>query len=188
MPNDSLNHIRNLATGFETMTHTSAPGRIQFRLRILFIVTFLVAIPLTGFVLWRQAVNRPPLDFKSLLNTVDEAIGKRFQSMQMEGMESVTYQYDGPFQTVVDIVAPIARKSGFTEESIELGDGMGAAQQEMQQKLGMDMQSVEQKMFTNPKGDTLIVSRMNIANADLVMKLLTIHFMNPSKMSASMKK
>ena len=38
--------------------------------------------------------------------------------MQMDAMESATYQYAGPIQTVLDIVAPIAKKSGFSSKSM----------------------------------------------------------------------
>src|SRR6478672_8326321 len=133
---DSLKNSRALAMGIELLTPTS-PGRFQFRLRTLFIATLLVAIPLTIYVAWRRAVNAPPLDFKSLLISLDGAIGKRFQSMQMDAMESVTYQYDGPMQTVLDIVAPVARKSGFFETDINQASGSGAAQQETLKKAGV---------------------------------------------------
>ena len=114
--------------------------------------------------------NGQPLDFQALLASVDNAIGKRFQTMQMDAMESVTYQYDGPIQTVLDIVGPIAKKSGFSEEKVDLANSMDAAQQEMQKKVGLDMKSVEQKMFTHPSGDTLMVSRMDVSNEKLDRK------------------
>jgi len=114
---------------------------------------------------------------------VDNAIGKRFQSMQMDAMDSATYEYDGPIQTVLDIVAPIAKKSGFSDATADLTNGMGAAEQEMQKKMGIDMKSVEQKMFTHPNGDTLMVSRMDISSESMHMKMLTIQLMNPSKMA-----
>jgi hypothetical protein len=123
------------------------------------------------------------LDFEALLTSVDNAIGKRFQSMQMDAMESATYKYDGPMQRVLDIVAPIAKKSGFAEATVDLANGMGAAEQEMQKKMGVDMKSVEQKMFPHPSGDTLIVARMDISNNDLDIKMLTIQLMNPKKMA-----
>jgi hypothetical protein len=130
-----------------------------------------------------NVTNGQRLDFEALLTSVDNAIGKRFQSMQMGAMESATYQYDGPIQTVLDIVAPIAEKSGFSETTADLADGMGAAEQEMQKKLGINMKSVEQKMFTHPSGDTLNVSKMDISNEGMNMKMLTIQLMNPKKMA-----
>jgi hypothetical protein len=84
---------------------------------------------------------------------------------------------------VLDIVAPIAKKSGFSEATADLANGMGAAQQEMQKKMGIDMKSVEQKMFTHPSGDTLVVSRMDMSSNDLDMKVLTIQLINPKKMA-----
>lgn len=124
-----------------------------------------------------------PLDFEALLSSVDKAIGKRFQSMQMDAMDSATYQYDGPIQTVLEIVAPIAKKSGFSDSTADLTNGMGAAEQEMQKKMGINMKSVEQKMFTHPNGDTLMVSRMDISNEGMDIKMLAIQLMNPKKMA-----
>ena len=131
------------------------------------------------------------LDFDALLASVDVAIGKRFQSMQMDAMDSATYKYDGPIQTILDIVAPIAKKSGFSEQTADLAAGMGPAELEMQKKIGIDMKSVEQKMFTHPSGDTLIVSRIDLSNEGTDMKRLTLQLMNPKKManfSEAMKK
>ena len=131
----------------------------------------------------RNAANGQPLDFEALLSSVDNAIGKRYQSMQMDAMESATYQYDGPIQTVLDIVGPIAKKSGFSDATADLASGMGAAEQEMQKKMGIDMKSVERKLFTHPNGGTLTVSRMDVSSDDLNMKMLTIQLMNPTKMA-----
>jgi hypothetical protein len=130
-----------------------------------------------------SATNPQRFDFEALLTYVDNAIGKRFQSMQMDAMESATYQYDGPIQTVVDIVAPIAKKAGFSEGAVDAAIGMGPAEQEMQKKMDIDMKSVEQMMFTHPSGETLIVSRMDVSNNDLDMKFLTVQRMNPKQMA-----
>jgi hypothetical protein len=106
----------------------------------------------------------------------------------MDGMESASYQYDGPMQTVVDIVAPIATRSGFTETNIDLTSGMDAAQKRMSQKLAMAMSSREQKMFTHPNGEMLIVLRMDISTSDRQAKLLTVQYMNPRKMAGFAEK
>jgi len=123
------------------------------------------------------------LDFDVLLAKVDNAIGKRFQAMQMEGMNSVSYQYDGPIETVVDIVEPIAKASGFSEAKNEHEMGMGEAEKEMQAKMGIDMSAIEQKMYTHPNGDTLVIVRMDMSNEDIDMKILAINMMNSKKMS-----
>lgn len=160
------------------------PGRFRFSLR-----TFMIAIAAAALILGlsvlaaRYAIYGQQLNFEALLSSVDKAIGKRFQSMQMGGMKSATYRYDGPIQTVLDIVAPIAKKSGFSEMTVDLANGMGAAEQQLQQKLSIDMKLVEQKMFTHPSGDTLTVMKMDMSSNDLDMKLLTIHLMNPTKIA-----
>lgn len=123
------------------------------------------------------------LDFDALLLAVDGAIGKRFQSMQMEAMNSATYNYDGPIQAVVDIVGPLAAKAGFTEETQGPTDGMSVAEKEMQEKMGIDMKSLEQKMWTHPNGDALLVARMDMSSKEMDMKMLTVQIMNPKKMS-----
>lgn len=134
------------------------------------------------------AVERTPtqsksLDFDALLTAVDNAIGKRFQSMQMDAMNSASYQYDGPIKTAVDIVDPIAKSAGFVKADKTPGIGMGEAEKEMQAKMGFNMSSVGQAMYTHPNGDTLVIARMDMSNADIDMKLLTIQLMNPKKMS-----
>jgi hypothetical protein len=123
------------------------------------------------------------LDFDALLTAVDDAIGERFQAMQMDAMNSATYQYDGPIKTVVDIVDPIAIAAGFTRANDQPTLGMGEAEKEMQAKMGLNMSSVDQTMYTHPNGDTLMIARMDMSNDDIDMKMLTVQMMNPKKMS-----
>lgn len=126
------------------------------------------------------------LDFDGLLADIDRAIGKRLQSMQMEGMESASYQYDGPMETVVDIVAPVAQSAGFLEESDSDSDDADTTNQMMNQ-MGMQVKSLEQRNFAHPNGDMLVVSKMDIANDDVEMHLLAVHYMNPTKMPGMAK-
>lgn len=123
------------------------------------------------------------LDFDTLLTAVDNAIGERFQAMQMDAMNSASYQYDGPIKTVVDIVDPIAKKAGFTPNDDQPTMDMGEAEKEMQAKMGFNMSSVDPKMYNHPNGDTLMIARMDMSNDDIDMKLLTVQLMNPKKMS-----
>lgn len=127
----------------------------------------------------------PPqsLDFNALLSAVDDGIGERFQAMQMDAMNSATYQYDGPIKTVVEIVDPIAKKAGFTAASDPPISDMGEAEREMQAKMGINISSFEQKMYTHPNGDTLMIARMDMSNDEIDMKMLTVQLMNPKKMS-----
>ena len=127
----------------------------------------------------------PPqsLDFDALLTAVDDAIGERFQAMQMDAMNSASYRYDGPIKTVVDIVAPIAIAAGFTQANDHPTLGTGEAEKEMQAKMGINMSSVDQTMYTHPNGDTLMIARMDLSNDDIDMKMLMIQKMNPKKMS-----
>ncbi|WP_372724238.1 hypothetical protein [Novipirellula sp.] len=60
---------------------------------------------------------------------------------------------------------------------------MGDAEKEMQAKMGINMSSVDQKMYTHPNGDTLMIARMDMSNDDIDMKMLTVQLMNPKKMS-----
>ncbi len=123
------------------------------------------------------------LDFDALLTAIDDAIGKRFQAMQMDAMNSASYQYDGPIKTVVDIIEPIAKTAGFTPGGDTPTNGMGEAEKEMQAKMGFNMTAVDQKMYTHPNGDTLMIARMDMSNDDIDMKMLTVQLMNPKKMS-----
>lgn len=130
-----------------------------------------------------EAPSSEGLDFDAMITAVDNAIGKRFQSMQMDAMNSVSYQYDGPIKTVVDIVDPFAKTAGFTPNSDEPTVGMGEAEKDMQARMGINMSSFDQKMYTHPNGDTLVIVRMDMSNADVDMKMLTVQLMNPKKMS-----
>ena len=123
------------------------------------------------------------IDFEALLNAVDKAIGKRFQAMQMDAINSASYQYDGSIETVVDIVDPIAKKAGFISNDVQQTIDMGEAEKEVQAKMGINMRSIDQKMYTHPNGDTLMIARMDVSNDDTAMKLLTVQLMNPKKMS-----
>ena len=53
----------------------------------------------------------------------------------------------------------------------------------MQAKMGINMSSVDQAMYTHLNGDTLMIARMDMSNNDLDMKMLTVQLMNPMKMS-----
>ena len=130
------------------------------------------------------AIPSPRLDFEALLAGVDGAVGKRFQSMQMEGMESATYRYDGPVRAVLDIVAPVAEASGFAENTADFAHEMGDAERELQEKMGMDMKSIEQTTYAHPDGDLLTVARTTIAMpaSDEELTLLSIQLMNPRNM------
>lgn len=123
------------------------------------------------------------LDFDALLATVDTAIGKRLQAMQMEAMNAATYQYDGPIETVVDIVDPIARAAGFTQDKDQPAFGMGEAEKEMQAKMGVNMSYVDQMIYTHSSGDSLMIARMDMSSEDIDMKMLTVQLMNAKKMS-----
>ncbi|WP_236624242.1 hypothetical protein [Rhodopirellula baltica] len=131
----------------------------------------------------RNTAPSQSLDFDALLTAVDDAIGNRFQAMQMDAMNSATYQYGGPIKAVVDIVDPIAKDSGFTLSDDQSTAGMGEAEKEMQAKMGINMSSVDQVMYTHPSGDTLMIVRMDMSNDDIDMKMLTVQLMNPKKMS-----
>lgn len=130
-----------------------------------------------------QIASASPLDFDALLTSLDGTIGPRFQSMQMDSIQSTSYQYDGPIQAVLDIVEPIAKTAGFSEVSGDMKNSMETAQQAMQEKMGVDMKSVTYHMFTHPSGETLGVSRMDISNKNMKLSLLTVQLMNPKKMA-----
>lgn len=125
----------------------------------------------------RKSAESQDLDFDALLTALDAAIGERFQAVQMNGMNSVTYEYDGPIKTVEDIVEPMALEAGFTEMKNGAATGMGAAQM---QQTGIKMNSMNQKMYTHPNGDTLTFSAVDMSTDDLDMKMLTIQLMNMS--------
>jgi len=137
----------------------------------------------TSTVVERNTNPSQSLDFDALLTAVDDAIGKRFQSMQMDAMNFASYQYDGPIKTVVDIVDPIAKSAGFTQDNDQPTIWMGEAEKEMQAKMGINMSSVDQAMYTHLNGDTLMIARMDMSNNDIDMKMLTVQLMNPMKMS-----
>lgn len=115
------------------------------------------------------------LDFAKLLNSVDDAIGKRLPTPQMDATESATYQYNGPIEKVLDIVAPIANESGFSAES---GDLDNAFAQKMKEVMANGvMKLVDHKVFRHPNGEILTLSRMAVGKTGIMM--LTITYMNP---------
>jgi hypothetical protein len=183
-PGRSVLRVLNL-----TMKSTSAMSRLLLPLLVLGLIVFGGCNSETDSTTATKSVatsNETPsesLDFDALLTAVDNAIGKRFQAMQMDAMNSASYQYDGPIKTVVDIVDPIAKKAGFTPDSELPTLGMGEVEKEMQAKMGINMNSVDQKMYTHPSGDTLMIARMDMSNDDIDMKMLTVQLMNPKKMS-----
>jgi len=123
------------------------------------------------------------LDFEALLASVDDVIGMRFQSMQIGGIESATYKYGGPIETVLDIVEPVAKKHGFSKKTDELKNAMGTAELEMQERMGIEMNNLDHRLFAHSNGDTLVVSRMDMSNDNMDMKMLTIQLMNPKDMA-----
>lgn len=119
-----------------------------------------------------QAQN---LDFATLLYSIDDAIGKRIQSPRIEAMDYATYQYNGPIEKVLAIVAPIAKKSGFSEETGAL-DVAVASQMRNLMANGV-LKVVDFKTFTHPNGDILTICSMAVGKTGI--KMLTITYMNP---------
>jgi hypothetical protein len=118
------------------------------------------------------------LDFATLLNSVDDAIGKRVPTPQVDATESATYQYNGPIEKVLDVVAPIANESGFSAASGDLGN---AVAQKMKDVMANGvMKIVDHKMFSHPNGEILTISRMAVGKTG--MMLLTITHMNPRQL------
>ena len=130
-----------------------------------------------------NGADSPVLDFDSLLKAINGAMGKPFQSMQMDAMQSASYKYEGSIQVVADIVGPIVERAGFSESADNMADKAGAEGKEMQEKMGIDIKPIEQKMWTHPNGDTVMVARMDMSSKDVSMKMLTVHMMNPKKMA-----
>lgn len=127
----------------------------------------------------RNIPQAPSLDVATVLRSLDKAIGQRLQTPKMDGVESATYQYNGPIEKVFDVVAPIARESGF---SVATGDVANAAAQTMKQVMANGvMKVVDHKMFTHPNGELLTVSRMEVGNSGMMM--LTITYLNPRQPS-----
>ena len=131
--------------------------------------------PMTKHSSFTQEQN---LDFARLLNSVDDAIGKRFPTPQADATHSATYEYNGPIEKVLDVVAPIAKESGFSEETGGLDN---TVEQTMQKILANGvMKMVDFKAFTHPNGEMLTVSSMAIGKTD--MKMLTITYSNRKKL------
>lgn len=121
-----------------------------------------------------SVTETPRLDFEALLNSVDNAIGKRLQSMQLDAMESAAYQYNGPLEKVLNVVTPIATENGF---SAETGDLDHTVEQKMKEVMANGvMQMVDHMMFAHPNGDILTISRMAIGKTGT--KMMTISYFN----------
>lgn len=123
------------------------------------------------------------LDFEALLEAVDKAIGPRFQAMQMMAMSSASYQYDGSFDAVVEVVEPIVIEAGFKVVADEGDTRMGEAEQSMQSQMGFEMETKEQRTYLHPNGDTLMLVKTKVSNDELDMTLLNVQLMNAGKMS-----
>lgn len=159
----------------------------------LFLVVTLVAVGC------QPASNRPTatgaaksagglVEFEVVLSAVDKVVGKRFQAMQMDGMESVTYEYQGPLQAIVDVVAPIAEDAGFEtgEENSEVPADADDLESQVMRDAGME--SFEQVVFMHPAGHILSVSTMDVSDDDVDMQLLVVQLMNPHQTDVLGKK
>ena len=76
-----------------------------------------------------------------------------------------------------------AEVDGFNSNSDQPTIGMGESEKEMQVKMGINVNSVDQKMYAHPNGDTLMIARMDMSNDDIDVKMLTVQLMNPKKLS-----
>ncbi len=126
---------------------------------------------------------KPQLDFDAILTAVEGVAGNRFQSMNMDFMQSTSYQYSGPLEPILEIVAPQATAAGFSELPVDMGSLVDENMRAMQQKTGVDMQNMNGRVFTHPEGSTLTVSRVDVSNQGMDLKLLTIQLMNTKKMT-----
>jgi len=89
------------------------------------------------------------------------------------------------FEKVLNVVAPFAKESGFSEESGELDN---TVEQTMQRILANGvMKMVDFKAFTHPNGDMLTISSMAVGKTE-AMKMLTITYSNRKKCPPLVKK
>jgi len=127
--------------------------------------------------------------FESILQKVDAVIGKRFQSMQMAGMTMASYQFDGPIDTVVDIVEPLVIENGYSvgnDDMMKNAMEQGQAEQAMMPNANMDL--VGSKTYQHENGNMINIMRMDVsvqipdAPAATEMQMLTIQMTNVEKM------
>ena len=74
----------------------------------------------TSTVVERNTNPSQSLDFDALLTAVDDAIGKRFQSMQMDAMNSASYQYDGPLRPSLTLLTQSQNRLGLLKTMTNL--------------------------------------------------------------------
>lgn len=127
-------------------------------------------------------------EFESILNEVDKAIGKRFQSMQMGAMISATYQYDGSIDKVAEIIEPMAIKAGYSPVDNDTSQqAIADGQKHMQEMANMEIKMIESKMYQHENGNMITIMRMDISSdapkMQMDMSMLTVQMMNPNKMS-----
>jgi len=125
----------------------------------------------------------PDGSFIRLLDELDKAIGERFQSMEMAGLMSATYMYDGSIDHVVAVVHPLVTKMGYEGSDKDPMDSLPSEAADMQKKMGMSMQNISGKTYKHKNGNMIIIMRMDVAQEKREMKMLTVQLMNPGLMS-----
>lgn len=128
--------------------------------------------------------------FENILQAVDRTVGKRSQTMQMGAMKSATYMFDGPIETVVQLVEPLVTELGYEPVDKEaLGDGFQQGMEHMQNVTNMEINLLGQRMYQHQNGNIFSVMRMDITsemeNTSTHMQMLTVQMMNPRKMTES---
>ena len=136
---------------------------MKFSRAVLLFVSVLVA---TGC--GRGSGTSSGVDFEAIQTALEAEVGDSFQAMQMQGMTSVTFRYDGAVQTVIDIVEPMATASGF--RTIAKGGAGG------------EVGAFEQATFKHPDGDVLAVTTMDVSTDGNDMKRVVIQLMDSDQM------
>jgi hypothetical protein len=185
-----------------TLVFAAVPWlRWRYSLRALLVATTVLAM-IFGFWAWSTSTTKitsaalPVVNidedgqFEEMLKAVDNVLGNRLQYMKMGAMISATYQFSGSIDTVVEVIDPLVKQSGYssverdvTKQSLQEG------QEQMNALADTKMDMTGSKMYMHKSGNVIHVLSMDITNntweTPVKMKMLTIQMMNSKKMSES---
>ena len=127
-------------------------------------------------------------EFKKYVEITDSILGKSFQRMTMNGIESVMYMSSASIDKVVETLEPMILTKGLKDmtDSEEMKKGLGQGL-EMYKQMGMEFK--ESEMYMNDKGDSFSIMSMSVANktesTQTNMDMIIVQYINAEEMSSS---
>ncbi len=166
-------------------------------MRLLFILFALFLISCESKQTTTDTTTLQPIEniegnqwFSNLLLTIDTIAGKRAQYMQMNNMETATYQSDTvSVDDIINAIEPTLIEAGYTRQNpIDLEKDMDAAHEQISaMKMKMDMS--DHVTYKDANENVFTIMKMSVEHdingEQQRLTMITVQLMNIEKMTSA---